>query len=96
MGRDSGDEEVRHRNPAAGRRLTWLSQNIEEDKALARQGWDVCRARILSGYFDLIVLDELTYMLKYHWLTWDEIAKRSISAPPGCTSSSPGGTRPRN
>lgn len=55
--------------------FTWLSQNIEEDKALARQGWDVCRERILSGAFDFIVLDELTYMLKYGWLTWDEISE---------------------
>jgi cob(I)alamin adenosyltransferase len=53
--------------------FTWLSDNIENDKELARQGWTICRQRILSGEYDLIVLDEMTYPLKYGWLDWSEV-----------------------
>jgi len=37
--------------------FTWLSKNIEHDKALAREGWELCRQKMLSGNYDLIVLD---------------------------------------
>lgn len=63
--------------------FTWLSDNIEDDKALARQGWEICRARILSGNYDLIVLDELTYMLKYGWLSWAEVRETFDARPAG-------------
>lgn len=53
--------------------FTWLSDNIENDKNLARQGWELCRQKILSGDYDLIVLDEFTYTLKYGWLQWEEV-----------------------
>lgn len=53
--------------------FTWLSDDIEKDKTLARAGWEICREKILSGNYNLIVLDEMTYVLKYGWLSWDEI-----------------------
>jgi cob(I)alamin adenosyltransferase len=53
--------------------FTWLSKDIENDKALAREGWEICRQKILSGNYDLIVLDEMTYVLKYGWLSWEEV-----------------------
>ncbi len=53
--------------------FTWLSDNIENDKRLAREGWEICKQRILSGEYDLIVLDEFTYTLKYGWLDWEEV-----------------------
>ncbi|MEI7555322.1 cob(I)yrinic acid a,c-diamide adenosyltransferase [Candidatus Chlorohelix sp.] len=53
--------------------FTWLSDNIENDKNLAREGWEICKQKILSGEYDLIVIDEMTYPLKYGWLAWDEV-----------------------
>ena len=61
----------------------WLSKNIENDKALARQGWEVCRQKILSGNYDLIVLDEMTYVLKYGWLSWEEVQDTLDQRPAG-------------
>lgn len=66
-----------------GEGFTWLSDNIEDDKALARDGWAVCKARTLSGDYDLVVLDELTYMLKYGWLPWDEVRATLDARAPG-------------
>jgi cob(I)alamin adenosyltransferase len=63
--------------------FTWLSGNIENDKALARQGWEICRQKILSGNYDLVVLDEMTYVLKYGWLPWDEVRDTFDQRPAG-------------
>jgi cob(I)alamin adenosyltransferase len=63
--------------------FTWLSKDIEKDKELARQGWELCRQKILSGDYDLMVLDELTYVLKYRWLPWEEIRATFDQRPPG-------------
>ncbi len=63
--------------------FTWLSKNIENDKALARQGWELCRQKILSGNYDLVVLDEMTYVLKYGWLSWEEIQDTFDRRPVG-------------
>jgi len=63
--------------------FTWLSRDIENDKALARQGWEQCREKILSGNYDLIVLDEMTYVLKYGWLPWEEVRDTFDRRPAG-------------
>jgi cob(I)alamin adenosyltransferase len=63
--------------------FTWLSKNIEHDKALAREGWEICRQKMLSGNYDLIVLDEMTYVLKYGWLSWEEVRDTFDQRPSG-------------
>jgi cob(I)alamin adenosyltransferase len=66
-----------------GAGFTWLSDNIEHDKALARQGWETCRQKILSGNYDLVVLDEMTYVLRYGWLPWEEVRDTLDQRPAG-------------
>ena len=63
--------------------FTWLSRDIENDKALTRQGWELCREKILSGNYDLIVLDEMTYVFKYGWLPWEEVRDTFDRRPAG-------------
>lgn len=53
--------------------FTWESDNIEFDKALAAEGWRECRQRIESGDYDMVILDELTYLTNYGWLSLDEV-----------------------
>lgn len=61
--------------------FTWLSDNIENDKELARTGWATCKTKISSGEYDLIVLDEMTYPLKYGWLEWAEVKETLDNRP---------------
>ena len=50
-----------------GKGFTWESKNLEEDKALMRQAWSVASEKILSGKYDLIILDEINYVgLRIH------------------------------
>ena len=46
-----------------GKGFTWESKNLEEDKALMRNGWTLASEKILSGKYDLIILDEINYVL---------------------------------
>jgi cob(I)alamin adenosyltransferase len=53
--------------------FTWLSKDIEKDKALARELWEQCKTKIGSGEYDVVALDEFTYVLTYGWLPVDEV-----------------------
>jgi len=51
-----------------GQGFTWVSANLEQDRALAQACWRQCCERIESGQYDVVIMDELTYALKYGWL----------------------------
>jgi cob(I)alamin adenosyltransferase len=48
--------------------FSWKSQDLEHSAQLAREGWARAAAAISSGEFFLVVLDEITYPLRYGWL----------------------------
>jgi cob(I)alamin adenosyltransferase len=62
--------------------FTWLSKDIEKDKALARDLWEQCKAKIASGDYDIVALDEFTYPLAYGWLPVDEVTAFLNARPP--------------
>jgi len=51
-----------------GEGFTWDTQNLERDTEIARQGWTIVQKMLCDPALDLVVLDELTYPLKYGWL----------------------------
>ena len=52
---------------------TWTSKDLERTADLARSCWLRSREILASGDYDLVVLDELTYTMKYGWLTPEEV-----------------------
>jgi cob(I)alamin adenosyltransferase len=62
---------------------TWLSKDIEKDKALARECWQLAREKIDSGQYDVVILDEFTYPLSYGWLPMEEVLETLRNRPPG-------------
>lgn len=56
-----------------GEGFTWETQNLARDIATAQQGWSHVREWLDDGNIDLVVLDELTYPLKYGWLDLDTV-----------------------
>jgi cob(I)alamin adenosyltransferase len=62
--------------------FTWMSKDLAKDRALAREGWERCRAAIQSGHYDLVILDEITYCFKYGWLDLDEVLEVLRERPP--------------
>jgi cob(I)alamin adenosyltransferase len=64
-----------------GKGFTWESKDIEEDKAMMRDAWRVASEKILSGHHDLIILDEINYVLGYGYVAVDEVI-RTLKARP--------------
>jgi len=63
--------------------FTWMSENIAEDRALARAGWARCRAAIEGGEYDIVILDEITYCFKFGWLELAEVLDVLHARPDG-------------
>jgi cob(I)alamin adenosyltransferase len=53
---------------AVGDGFTWTSRDMGETIACNRQGWELAQEYITSGEYDIIILDEFTYLLHYSWL----------------------------
>jgi len=59
---------------ALGDGFTWNTKNPEQDIKTSREIWEFSKQKILSGEFDLVVLDEINYCCGYGWLSGREIA----------------------
>jgi len=53
--------------------FTWESTDLDETAAKGRHAWDVARQKLASGDYDLLILDELTYAVKYGWVDVAEV-----------------------
>ncbi|HUX86967.1 MAG TPA: cob(I)yrinic acid a,c-diamide adenosyltransferase [Chloroflexota bacterium] len=53
--------------------FTWMSKDLEHDRAIARAGWERCRTAILTDAYDIVILDEITYCFNYGWLDLTEV-----------------------
>jgi cob(I)alamin adenosyltransferase len=53
--------------------FTWESTDMDETIAKGRHAWDVAHQKLTSGDFDLLILDELTYAVKYGWVDVGEV-----------------------
>ena len=53
--------------------FTWESDDLDESAAKNRHAWDVARAKLSSGEYDLLILDELTYLVSYGWVPVGEV-----------------------
>jgi cob(I)alamin adenosyltransferase len=62
--------------------FTWDTKNPEQDKETARNTWALCVEKMRSGDYDLLVFDEMVYVLSYGMLSTDEVLEeiRSIRA----------------
>jgi len=84
---DTGEEAFLGKQPGVewhvlGEGFTWDTQNLERDIATAQQGWEVARRMLADPALQLVVLDELTYVLKYGWLDMDTVLADLAARPP--------------
>ncbi len=54
--------------------FTWESTDLDETVAKGRHAWEVARAKLGSGDYDLLIFDELTYIVAYGWVSAEEVA----------------------
>ena len=60
--------------------FTWESTDLDETAAKGRHAWEVARAKLSSGEYDLLILDELTYAVTYGWVTAEVTDEESLEA----------------
>ncbi len=53
--------------------FTWESTDMDETIAKGRHAWEVANEKLASGDYDLLILDELTYTMKYEWVEVAEV-----------------------
>lgn len=59
---------------APGDGFTWNTENPEQDIRTSREIWELCKQKVRSHDYDLIVFDEINYCASYGWITGEEIA----------------------
>mgnify|MGYP003575341535 CR=1 FL=1 len=53
--------------------FTWDTKNPEQDIKTARETWSLCLEKLHSKEYDMLVFDELVYVISYGWLPVEEI-----------------------
>ena len=66
---------------ALGGGFTWDSDDLQHDIDLGRAAWGEAAALIASGEYDLVILDELTYLCSWGWVSTDEVVAAITSRP---------------
>jgi cob(I)alamin adenosyltransferase len=74
----TGEEVFFRRQPDVvwhllGEGFTWKTQDLARNAEAAQRGWAVVRQMLCNPSLDLLVLDELTYPLRYGWLKLDTV-----------------------
>jgi cob(I)alamin adenosyltransferase len=63
--------------------FTWESTDLERTAELGRDAWKQAAAKLASGDYDLLILDEVTYIVKYGWVEATEVAGAIRDRSPG-------------
>lgn len=59
---------------ALGDGFTWDTKNPGQDIATSREIWELCKAKVRSREFDMVLFDEINYVTGYGWISGEEIA----------------------
>jgi len=65
-----------------GKGFTWNSKNMDEDIKMIHDAWDECIAAISSGRCDLVIMDEINYIIDYEFLAVEEVLDILAKKPP--------------
>ena len=52
---------------------SWLSRDLDESEALAREGWEEVKRSIAAERYEFLLLDEITYPIKWGWIDVHEL-----------------------
>ncbi|XPS89528.1 CobO: cob(I)yrinic acid a,c-diamide adenosyltransferase [Desulfosarcina variabilis str. Montpellier] len=64
-----------------GKGFTWKSDDLEKDRAAARDAWGLAQAAMTGDKYQLVVLDEFTYLLMYNMVDLQPVMETLTSRP---------------
>ncbi len=56
-----------------GEGFTWDTKNRQRDIEMTQKAWAVCKEKMLSGKYDVVVFDEINYVIDYDYLDLKEV-----------------------
>ncbi|MFZ5932228.1 MAG: cob(I)yrinic acid a,c-diamide adenosyltransferase [Pseudomonadota bacterium] len=65
-----------------GEGFTWETQDRARDVAAARAAWAKACTMLEDPSFELVILDELNIVLKYEYLSVEEVLEKLLARPP--------------
>lgn len=65
-----------------GEGFTWITKNYDRDVASARRAWAKCLEVLADARYQLVVFDELSYVMKYNFLSVDDVLEGLKRRPP--------------
>ena len=63
--------------------FTWESTDMDETIAKGRHAWSVAAEKLASGQYNLLILDELTYSVKYGWVDVGDVVDAVVNRAEG-------------
>ena len=85
--RDTGERRVLEAFPdqfdvvTMGHGFTWESQDLRRDVEAARAAWERAKAMIADPAYRMVLLDELNIVLRYDYLSLDEVVETLKARP---------------
>lgn len=64
-----------------GKGFTWDTKNPEEDRRTALVAWEECKRRALSGDYQLVIFDEINYVIDYGFIPVSDVLAFLKSKP---------------
>ncbi len=64
-----------------GKGFVFSKENIDEDREVARRGFALAQEKISSDLYDLVILDEITYLPHYNFLEVEPIVELLRNKP---------------
>lgn len=71
--------DVQHHVMGTG--FTWETQNTETDTIAAKAAWQKSKEMLSDETLDIVLLDEMTYMVKYGYIELDDIIEALNNRP---------------
>lgn len=65
-----------------GEGFTWDTKNPKRDKELCAKAWQTGYEAMMSGKYDVVVFDEINYVIDYNYLDVDKVAAGLKEKPP--------------
>ena len=62
--------------------FTWESPDLDQSEGRARAAWKLAQATIAAGEHQLVVLDEITYVMNWSWIQGHEVIANIRERPP--------------
>jgi len=83
---DTGEEAFFNAQPncewhVLGDGFTWDTQDRQQDIETSEKGWQIATKMLQDPSYDLVVLDELTYLLSYEYLDKDRVLNTLSERP---------------